>query len=165
MLFGARERLVHQRTELVNALRAVLYEFGCVIPQGIENVKLIDAILEQPNCDLPALVRIKCADLIKQIAQQTANIETETIAAKEAATTAEKPGGFRPCLGSVPLPPWRQKHSPQRCKTSNVGVTSPPGLASCQDSIPREASSDWGAFPRPANATSVACSSLEQCLD
>ncbi len=148
MLFGAWERLVHQRTELVNALRAVLYEFGCVIPQGIENFKLIDAILEQPNCDLSALVRIECADLIKQIAQQTANIDTETIAAKEAATTAEKTRRLQTMPRSVPLPPWRQKHSPQRCKTSNAGVTSPPGLASCQDSIPREASSDWGAFPR-----------------
>lgn len=28
MLFRGRERLVHQRTDLVNALRAVLYEYG-----------------------------------------------------------------------------------------------------------------------------------------
>jgi transposase len=28
VLFRARERLVHQRTELSNALRAVLYEYG-----------------------------------------------------------------------------------------------------------------------------------------
>ena len=34
-LFRARERLLHQRTELVNALRALLYEFGHAIPQGI----------------------------------------------------------------------------------------------------------------------------------
>lgn len=34
-LFRARERLVHQRTELVNALRALLYEFGHVIPQAL----------------------------------------------------------------------------------------------------------------------------------
>ncbi len=34
VLFRARERLVHQRTELVNALRAALYEYGYVVPQG-----------------------------------------------------------------------------------------------------------------------------------
>ena len=34
VLFRARDRLVHQRTELINALRAVLYEYGRVIPQG-----------------------------------------------------------------------------------------------------------------------------------
>ena len=32
VLFRARERLVHQRTELVNALRACLYEFGHIVP-------------------------------------------------------------------------------------------------------------------------------------
>ena len=35
VLFRARERLVHQRTELVNALRACLYEYGQIVPQGI----------------------------------------------------------------------------------------------------------------------------------
>jgi transposase len=34
-LFRVRERLVRQRTELVNALRSVLYEFGHPIPPGI----------------------------------------------------------------------------------------------------------------------------------
>jgi len=32
VLFRARERIVRQRTELVNALRAVLYEYGQAIP-------------------------------------------------------------------------------------------------------------------------------------
>jgi len=32
VLFRARERLVHQRTELSNALRAVLYEYGHANP-------------------------------------------------------------------------------------------------------------------------------------
>ncbi len=34
-LFRIREQLVNQRTELVNALRAHLYEFGYVAPQGV----------------------------------------------------------------------------------------------------------------------------------
>jgi len=33
VLFRARERLVRQRTEMVNALRAVLYEFGTLSPE------------------------------------------------------------------------------------------------------------------------------------
>ena len=41
ILFRARERLVHQRTELVNALRACLYEYGHVVPQGIHQIKRI----------------------------------------------------------------------------------------------------------------------------
>jgi transposase len=103
VLFRARERLVHQRTELVNALRAVLYEFGHVVPQGIGNVKLIDAILEQPNCGLPALARIECADLVKQIAEQTAKIDAKTIAAKEAAARAETTRRLQTMPGVGPI--------------------------------------------------------------
>ena len=32
VLFRARERLVHQRTELVNALRGIIYEYVHVVP-------------------------------------------------------------------------------------------------------------------------------------
>ena len=39
VLFRCRERLVHQRTELVNALRATLYECGHVFPAGITHLK------------------------------------------------------------------------------------------------------------------------------
>ena len=56
-LFRARERLVRQRTELVNALRAGLYEYGHVIPQGIHQIKRIEEILDAPNSDLPDLMR------------------------------------------------------------------------------------------------------------
>lgn len=35
LLFRTREQLVHQRTELVNALRSYLYEYGHVLPIGI----------------------------------------------------------------------------------------------------------------------------------
>ena len=42
VLFRTRERLVHQRTELVNALRAVLYEYGNTIPQGIVHLKRVE---------------------------------------------------------------------------------------------------------------------------
>lgn len=44
-LFRAMERLVHQRTELVNALRALLYEFGHVVPAGIAHLGRVEAIL------------------------------------------------------------------------------------------------------------------------
>ena len=47
LLFRARERLVRQRTELVNALRAGLYEYGHVIPQGIHQIKRIEEILSR----------------------------------------------------------------------------------------------------------------------
>jgi transposase len=55
VLFRARERTVRQRTELVNALRAVLYEYGQVIPLGIGHIKRVEAIVEDAEIDLPSL--------------------------------------------------------------------------------------------------------------
>jgi transposase len=78
VLFRARERIVHQRTELVNALRAVLYEYGQVIPQGIGHVKRIGAIVENTEIDLPELVREECRDLLAQIGEKTARVEEKT---------------------------------------------------------------------------------------
>src|SRR3546814_595711 len=40
VLFRSRERLVHQRTELVNALRACLYEYGHIPPQDRKSTRL-----------------------------------------------------------------------------------------------------------------------------
>lgn len=73
-----RERLVHQRVELVNALHADLYEFGQIVPQGIANIKRIDVIIRDATIDLPDVVREECRDLSAQIAEKTARIETRT---------------------------------------------------------------------------------------
>ncbi len=78
LLFRSRDRLVHQRTELVNALRSHLYEFGHTIPQGIGNIRHIETIIDGAGCDLPALVREECRDLLKQIAEKTQRIGTKT---------------------------------------------------------------------------------------
>ena len=54
VVFRGRERLVHQRTELVNALRAILYEHGHVFPVGFSHLKRIAVVVEDPDCGLPA---------------------------------------------------------------------------------------------------------------
>jgi transposase len=43
VLFRNWERLLHQRTELVNALRSVLNEYGHIIPKGIAHIKRIES--------------------------------------------------------------------------------------------------------------------------
>ncbi len=76
VIFRSRARLVRQRTELVNALRSHLYEFGHAFPQGITQLKRIAALLEDPANDLPDLVRTECRDLLEQIAETTVRIDT-----------------------------------------------------------------------------------------
>lgn len=89
ILFRARERLVHQRTELINALRAALYEYGHVVPQGIRQIGRIEEIVEAPHSDLPDLMREECRDLLEQIAEQTVRINARTEKIKALAAEAD----------------------------------------------------------------------------
>lgn len=89
MLFRARARLVQQRTELVNMLRAFLYELGYVVPQGINNMPRIAAIITEPNNDLPEIARIECRDLLEQIEAMTVRIATSDRRIKDLAGQAD----------------------------------------------------------------------------
>src|SRR5262249_8122644 len=54
LLHRGRERLVRQRTGLVNALRGHLAEFGVIAPQGLRNVgKLIAIVRDEGDARLP----------------------------------------------------------------------------------------------------------------
>jgi len=77
-LFRARQRLVHQRTQLINALRAGLYEFGFAVPIGIKNVKRLEAYVENDECDLPDLAREEFRDQIALISDISAQIEAKS---------------------------------------------------------------------------------------
>lgn len=53
-MFRVRELLIRQRTQAINALRGHFSEFGQVVPQGAANTTKLIAIIEDPECDLPA---------------------------------------------------------------------------------------------------------------
>jgi transposase len=103
VLFRSRERLVHQRTELVNALRAVLYEYGHVFPLGIAQLKRIGALVEDPDCDLPALVIAECQDLLAQIAEKTKRIDARMKTLKTVAAETETARRLQSMPGVGPL--------------------------------------------------------------
>ena len=70
LLHRGRERLVRQRTMLVNALRAHLAEFGIVAAKGLPNVgKLIAIIRDEEDARVPDLARQVLAVLAVQIEQ------------------------------------------------------------------------------------------------
>ncbi|QXC52260.1 IS110 family transposase (plasmid) [Agrobacterium salinitolerans] len=103
ILFRARERLVHQRTELINALRACLYEYGHVVPQGRNHFKRIEEILDGLNSDLPVLMLEECRDLLKQIAEKTARIDERTAKIKALSAEADTARRLRTIPGVGPL--------------------------------------------------------------
>lgn len=103
ILFRARERLVHQRTELANALRACLYEYGHIVPQGIQQIKRIEEILDAPFSELPDLMREECRDLLEQIAEQTVRINARTAKIKALAVEADTARRLQTIPGVGPL--------------------------------------------------------------
>ena len=69
VVFRVREQLVNQRTELVNALRSHLYEFGYIAPQGIWHLGRLEEIVVDEQTALPDVVRSICRGLLEQIEQ------------------------------------------------------------------------------------------------
>jgi transposase len=53
VVFRARDLLVHQRTQCINALRGHLFEYGYVFPQGITHTATLIAHVEDRNSTVP----------------------------------------------------------------------------------------------------------------
>ena len=102
-VFRGRERLVHQRTADVNALRALLYEHGHVFPQGIRYLNRMTALVKDETTDLHALIREECLDLLAQIAEKTARIIARTTKLKTLAAESDKARQLQTMPGVGPL--------------------------------------------------------------
>lgn len=74
MLFRTRDLLVRQRTQLINALRAHLAEFGCIAPKKTVNLKRLAEVLDNDhNGLLPAAIDL-CKIYLDQIAMLSERI-------------------------------------------------------------------------------------------
>ena len=58
LVFRARDLLVRQRTQCVNALRGHLMEYGYVFPKGISHVETLVALVEDLQSSLPNSARV-----------------------------------------------------------------------------------------------------------
>src|SRR5436853_1384527 len=75
LLHRGRERLVRQRTALVNALRAHLAEYGVIAPLGLRNVaRLIAIVRGEIDTRLPAPARQVLEVLATQVEQLEAAV-------------------------------------------------------------------------------------------
>jgi transposase len=80
VVFRARDLLVRQRTQCVNALRGHLSEYGYTVPQGITHANAIIAHVEDPNTSLPESARRALAVLVATytaIQEQVQLLDTE----------------------------------------------------------------------------------------
>lgn len=98
IVFRTREQLVRQRTDLINALRAYLYEFGHIIPQGRNQIKRLEGVLKDTASGLPDLVREMGCTLMADIAAKDEAIIGLDLRIKELA--AQSPAARR--LQTIP---------------------------------------------------------------
>ena len=69
-VFRARDLIVRQRTQTINALRGLLAEYGWVAPKGLFHVAAMIARIEDPSCDLQASARSVFLLMIEDIREQ-----------------------------------------------------------------------------------------------
>lgn len=99
VLFRTRDLFVRQRTQLVNAFRAHLAEFGAVSAKGIAQLARLKAVLDADDHGLPgavvSLAKIylqRIEDLSEQIDVMTRQIEAEGKARPELRRLQTMPG-------------------------------------------------------------------------
>lgn len=82
MLLKTRELFVDQRTQVINALRGHLAEYGIVVPQGPSHIKKLNALIADEEDHLPQVARQMCIRLFDhlnilewQVAELTSQIK------------------------------------------------------------------------------------------
>jgi transposase len=99
LLHRGRERLVRQRTGLVNALRGHLAEFGVIAPQGLRNVgKLIAIVRADGDTRLPDVAR----QVLQVLANQIEQIEMAITALERQLLAWHKTNPVSQRLASIP---------------------------------------------------------------
>jgi transposase len=75
VVFRARDLLVRQRTQCINALRGHLAEYGHVVPQGTAHVDSLIALVEDPTSSVPESARVILQVLIRTLASLGTQLE------------------------------------------------------------------------------------------
>ncbi|MEM1385950.1 MAG: IS110 family transposase [Pseudomonadota bacterium] len=97
--YKARDFLVRQRTQTVNAIRAHLSEFGIVVAKGIHNVdRLLEAARDLPEAACPALNLL--ADQLREL-EERIEAATARIAANQKANPLARRLATIPGLGPI----------------------------------------------------------------
>lgn len=99
LVHRGRERLVRQRTALVNALRAHLAEFGVIAPLGLRNVaRLIAVVRDESDARLPDLAR----QVLKVLATQVEQLEAAIAALEKQLVAWHKSNPVSQRLATIP---------------------------------------------------------------
>jgi len=151
-----RETLVGQKTQLINALRAHLAEFGIVAPQGAGKVAQLTAVVaDLEDARVPALARSVLQDLVDQLR------DAERRVGELDARLAEQAREDKVCQRLMTIPGIGPIAATALAATVgdalSPAATWRPGSAWCRASTRAAAGSAWAASPRPVTATCAGC--------
>jgi transposase len=93
VIFRARDVLVGQRTQLINAIRGHLSEYGLIAPQGPGHLEGLIAQIEDPASGIPPAARAcltVLVDALRHLQEQTAALDAEIAARAKADETARR---------------------------------------------------------------------------
>src|SRR3954467_5203826 len=93
LVFRARDLLVRQRTQVINALRGHLFEFGIVVAKGPAHVPQLVQAVENPDEPLPEIappVLQILIDTLHRLDEQIADLEREIVQRAKADETAHR---------------------------------------------------------------------------
>ncbi|KQP51175.1 transposase [Methylobacterium sp. Leaf111] len=93
VIFRTRDVLVGQRTQLINAIRGHLAEYGLIAPQGPAHIERLIAQIEDPASDIPPAARASLAVLVcafRHLQEQTAALDAEIATRAKADDTARR---------------------------------------------------------------------------
>lgn len=88
--FRTHQCFVGQRTQLINALRGHLAEFGLVVAQGPANLKSVGAVVDDETVDLPDAVRDIVRLYLEQIELITGKIDDLTQRLRDATRESDE---------------------------------------------------------------------------
>ena len=98
MAYRTRDLLVRQRTQMINALRGHLGEFGHIVPQGAANAARLISIVEDPDSGLPA----DATATLKVLVSALTHVETEISKLDAEIARRAKENDVARCLMTVP---------------------------------------------------------------
>lgn len=101
MSHRTRDFLVRQLTQLANAIRAHLGEFGLVVPKGVHNMNRL--VTEAEAADLPAEARMSLDLLVGQFTDTKARIDAITADLRRAAEADETARQLQTMPGIGPI--------------------------------------------------------------
>ena len=93
VIFRTRDVLIGRRTQLINAIRGHLAEYGLIAPQGPAHIEQLIAQIEDPASDIPPAARASPAVLVcalRHLQEQTAALDAEIATRAKADDTARR---------------------------------------------------------------------------